>query len=100
VPILHGISENSGQTRVPVSVDTGDEQEKQEKFAKNVREQVDLLLAKESPKLPHTVVVYLINPFGQQLGSNAHNPNGSTGKQFEILANAALLCAWNGNECL
>jgi hypothetical protein len=99
----------SGQPRpTGLLMDSAEEQAKREdklaKETKDMRDQVDLLLAKEPAQLPHTIVVYLVNPFGQQLGSMMANNgqqqqemlNNELVEQLGLLANAALLRGWNG----
>ena len=105
MPILPATSSametgGAGQSRVG---DSAEEQAKRDdKLAKEMREQVDLLLAKEPPQLPHTIVVYLVNPFGQQFGSNSQEQQHQLAtsafgaEQFGTVATAALLMAWNG----
>lgn len=115
VPILHGNPNDVvPQTTMAANINAGgftsltaEELAKQEaQQAREMREQVEILLAKEPPQLPHTIVVYMVNPFGQQLGSSSSNeysemqPNSTMetavdDDQFEALATAALLMAWN-----
>lgn len=113
VPNLHGnVGDGSNAAltmlRTPSGIETAEELAKREdKLAKDMREQVDLLLSKEEQakrlQLPHVLVIYLINPFGQiaSIEQQTNDQNISElftdfSERFETLANAAFMRAWNG----
>lgn len=114
VPILHGnVGGDSSKAatsllRTPSGTETAEELAKREdKLAKEMREQVDLLLSKEEQarrlQMPHVLVIYLINPFGQfavtdhqqRHEQNASETSTGFSEKFEALSTAALLHAWN-----
>ncbi|CAK5081745.1 unnamed protein product [Meloidogyne enterolobii] len=115
VPILHGnvsgdcLNATAAMSRTPSGIESIEELAKMEdKLIKDMREQVDLLLSKEEQakrlQMPHVLVIYLINPFGQIAVTeqqqkhklvNVFEMSTEFSERFEALATAAFLRAWN-----
>nr|CAD2188210.1 unnamed protein product [Meloidogyne enterolobii] len=115
VPILHGnvsgdcLNATAAMSRTPSGIESVEELAKMEdKLIKDMREQVDLLLSKEEQarrlQMPHVLVIYLINPFGQIAVTeqqqkhklvNVFEMSTEFSERFEALATAAFLRAWN-----
>ena len=115
VPILHGnvsgdcLNATAAMSRTPSGIESVEELAKiEDKLIKDMREQVDLLLSKEEQarrlQMPHVLVIYLINPFGQIAVTeqqqkhkliNVFEMSTEFSERFEALATAAFLRAWN-----